>query len=55
MAERIWRDHSKYFEAYAGVHGLKVEPSPPKLGTFAVDLEKGVVYVVVEWFLERGY
>ncbi|MCC6934431.1 MAG: VWA domain-containing protein [Candidatus Yanofskybacteria bacterium] len=55
MAERIWREHGRYFESYAGTYGLEVKPSPPGLGTFAVNLEKGILYIATEWFLERGY
>lgn len=54
-ALEIFTKHRTYFESYAGLYGFQVRASPPSLGTFAIDLEKGILYIAVEWFTKRGY
>lgn len=55
QALEIFNKHRTYFESYAGMYGFQVRASPPSLGTFAIDLEKGILYIAVEWFTKRGY
>lgn len=47
--------HGKFLEKYAGDSSIRIEPAPPRLGTFAIDLEKGVMYAEPKFFTEKGY
>jgi hypothetical protein len=51
----FFETHRDFFAAYAGDSSIRVEKSPPGLGTFAIDLEKGVLYGEPKFFTERGY
>jgi len=47
--------HGQFLEKYAGDSSIKIEPSPQGLGTFAIDLENGVLYAEPSRFGERGW
>ena len=51
----FFQAHRDFFVAYAGDSTVRVEKSPPGLNTFAIDLEKGVLYGDPKYFTERGY
>lgn len=48
-------EHKDFFAAYAGDSSIKVEKSPEGLDTFAIDLEKGILYGDPKYFTEKGY
>jgi uncharacterized protein YegL len=44
-----------FLEKYAGDSSIRVETAPPALGTFAINLEDGVMYAEPKFFTDRGY
>ena len=54
-AEEFFETHKDFFENYAADSSIEIKPSPPGLGTFAIDLEKGVMYAEPKFFTEQGY
>ena len=51
----FFEEHSDFLRSYAGDSSIKVEPAPPGLNTFAIDLEKGVLYGDPRFFTEKGF
>lgn len=54
-SKRFFELNKDFLENYAGDSSLQIKPSPKGLGTFAVDLEKGVLYAEPRFFGERGH
>jgi|SRR3989344_2453049 len=54
-AEEFFETHKDFLESYAADSSIEIKPSPPALGTFAIDLEKGVMYAEPKFFTEQGY
>ena len=54
-AEEFFETHRDFLESYVADSSVEIKPSPPALGTFAIDLEKGVMYAEPKFFTEQGY
>lgn len=54
-AKEFFEVHKDFLESYTADSSIEIKPSPPKLGTFAIDLQKGVMYAEPKFFTERGY
>ena len=51
----FFEEHKDFFATYAGDSSIRVEKSPESLNTFAIDLEKGVLYGDPKYFTKKGY
>ncbi|MFA5020489.1 MAG: VWA domain-containing protein [Patescibacteria group bacterium] len=47
--------HRQFLEKYAGDSSIRIEPSPEGLGTFAIDLENGTIFVEPSRYKEKGW
>ena len=47
--------HGQFLEKYAGDSSIKIEPAPSDLGTFAINLEDGILYAEPKFFIDKGY
>lgn len=47
--------HGHFLERYAGDSSIGIRPSPEDLGTFAIDLERGILYAETSRFGEKGW
>ena len=52
-AEMLVKKYRDFFENYAK-GGIKIEPAPEELKTFAFDLEKNIIYVNSMFYKEPG-
>src|SRR3989338_841675 len=52
----FFEKNGAFFVSYAGDSSLEIKPSPKGLGTFAINLEKGVMYAEPKfWTKEQGF
>lgn len=55
LVHEFYERHEDFFISYGSDASINVEPSPAGLGTFAIDLEKGTMFVHPGYFTEHGY
>ncbi len=48
-------EHKDFLISYIGDSSIRAEKSPEGLDTFAIDLEKGILYGEPKYFTEKGY
>lgn len=53
--DKFVEKNRRFLDSYARDSSLTIKPAPPDLKTFAIDLDKGVIYGEPSWFVERGY
>ena len=53
--EEFFETHKDFLESYVADSSIEIKPSPPGLGTFAIDLQKGTMFAEPKFFTERGY
>lgn len=51
----FFEQNKSFLEVYAGDSSIRVEKSPAGLDTFAIDLQKGVLYADPKYFEDQGY
>lgn len=55
LVQEFYQRHEDFFVSYASDASINVKPSPAGLGTFAIDLQEGTMFVHPGYFTEQGY